>query len=240
MPNVIHGSGKPRFEIATPEVLSDTVADVGTTSVTLTSTTTLNTVDDVHVLLNRLVRSTNTTSGETWGKITSFDQTSKVLYVESWSNGNPTVGQAVTVLNFRIDLPFCQALIESWTPDFLTYKMYSGNIENIKRGFYYSALLDYSQWMGGTIVEYLRPLYRIDWKNFIFYPRLDNTNVSYVVDIDPATAFQIRQSRGHRSHKLVQIKLIGVRRLSDINLQTPTETGYGAPPYGGSGYGTQL
>lgn len=239
MPNVIHGSGKPRFEIATPEVLSDTVADVGTTSVTLTSTTTLNTVDDVHVLLNRLVRSTNTTSGETWGKITSFDQTSKVLYVESWSNGNPTVGQAVTVLNFRIDLPFCQALIESWTPDFLTYKMYSGNIENIKRGFYYSALLDYSQWMGGTIVEYLRPLYRIDWKNFIFYPRLDNTDVSYVVDIDPATAFQIRQSRGHRSHKLVQIKLIGVRRLSDINLQTPTETGYGSPGYG-AGYGTQL
>lgn len=240
MPNVIHGSGKPRFEIQTPVVLTDTAASSGATSVTLTTTTTLDTINITHVLLNRIVKSINTTNGETYGRCTSWDQTSKVLYVESWNNGNPTAGQDVVIQNFRIDLPFCQALIESWIPDFLSYKMFSGDIKLTKRGFYYSALLDYSQWMGGSIVEYLRPLYRNDWTGFIFYPRLDNLDISYVVDIDPSTAFQIRQAKGHRGHKLVQIKLIGTRRLADVNLQTPTETGYGAPPYGGEGYGGHL
>lgn len=239
MLNVIHGSGKPRFEIQTPVALTDTVASSSATTVVLTTTTTLDTVDDVHVLTNRLVESYS--AGElTYGRIKSWDQTSKTLTVESWNNGNPTAGQVVTVKNFRIDLPYCQALIENWSPDFLSYKMYSGDIKTTKRGFYYSALLDYSQWLGGSIVEYLRPLYRNDWKEFTFYPRLDNTDVSYVVDIDPSTAFQIRQARGNRGHKLVQIKLIGVRRLADINLQTPAEMGYGAPPYGGIGYGDQL
>ena len=234
MPNVIHGSGKPRFEIQDSAILSNTVGSATSTSVVLGSAASLDDLNATHILLNRLVK-TLSSSGETFGRITSWVDASDTISVESWSNGTPVNSSALTIEGFRIDLPFCQALIESWTPDFLTYKMYSGNIENTKRGFYYSAILDYSQWMGGSIVEYLRPLYNTKWKNFTFYPRLDNTDISYVVEIDPSTAFQIRQARGHRAHKLVQIKLIGVRRLPEINLTTVTTTGYGAP--GITGYG---
>jgi hypothetical protein len=237
--SVIHGSGKPRFEIATPTVLTDTVASSTATSVVLTTTADLDTLNTTHVLLNRLVETVNTTSGVTFGRVTNWDQSSKTLNVESWNNGNPTAGQAVVIKSFRIDLPFCQSLIESWSPDFITKKLFSGNISINKRGFYYSAILDYSQWMDGDLVEYLRPLYRNDWKEFMFYPRLDNLNVSYVVDISPETEFSIRQTRGHKAHKLVQIKLIGTRRLADINLLVPTGTGYGTG-YGTDGYGSQL
>ena len=236
MSNVIHGSGKPRFEIQENAILTNTVGSATATSVVLGSAVSLDELNSAHVLLNRLVKTTST-AGETFGRITAWVDGSDTISVESWNNGTPTTSAALTIVGFRIDLPFCQALIESWIPDFLSKKFFNGNVGITKRGFYYSAVLDYSQWMGGNIVEYLRPLYNIKWQSFIFYPRLDNTDVSYVVDISPDTAFQIRQARGHRGHKLVQIKLIGLRRLPEINLQTITTTGYGAPPYGGAGYG---
>lgn len=237
--SVIHGTGQPRIEIESYTLITDIVSSSTSTSVVLTNTSNLAAIDNIYVLVNRMVMTYNSSNAETWGKITSFDETSKVLYVASWNNGNPDTGKEIRVKNFRIDLPYCQSLIESWIPDFLIYRMFNGNIEISKKGFYYSALLDYSQWLKGSLVEYLRPLFRMDHKNFIFYPRSDNTSVSYVVDLDPATEFLLQQARHHRFHKLVKIKLIGVRRLNEINLKLPEGTGYGYK-YGQTGYGNQL
>ena len=240
--SVIHGSGKPRIEITTTNIYSDTVhaSNISTTTVRLVTGTDLDLLDDNKILKNRLITTLNSTSEVTMGRILSWENVTDILTVDSWSNGIPVAAAVLTIGSFRIDLPFCQSLIENWTPDFITRKLANGNINFIKRGFYYSVILDYSQYADGDLVEDFATIFKTLYKDFTFYPRLDNTDIAYVVDLSPETTLQLAQAKGHRFHKLLRIELIGTRRLSDVNLKQPADTGYGYAPYGGEGYGDQL
>lgn len=239
--SVIHGSGKPRFYIRTTNFpLSCTVTSATATSVLLNTAESLTNLDAVYTFINRLIFVEDIDGNETMGKVTAYDNNTKVVTVAGWSKDLPSAGKTVQIRDFQIDLPYCQELLEWFEPDVLSRKLSNGNIDNKKKGFYYKAILDYSSYMTSTDLESLRSLYRIDFKEAEFFPRIDNYNLSYIVDIDPESQLEFAQLYHQQGHKYVKIAIKGLRRLSEANLYSPVTAGYGDPPYGGSekvGYG---
>ena len=246
--NVIHGEGKPRFYIHTPALnISQwrvSVVDGNTITLTIPATYDLTNINTTYGFLNRMIRSLATVTGvkqETRGKIISWNVTNKTFTVEAWENGAPDVNEYIEILDFIVDLPYCQELLETFTPDFVRTKLSNGNIVIDKKGFYYSATLDYSKYAHKDLVESLRGLFRADALSIEFYPRIDNVSIAYMVDLDPDSPFSLAQLYGHQGHKYLVINLIGKQRLMEIPLLTPSVAdGWGDKPYGGNlnyGYG---
>lgn len=229
--NVIHGTGKPRIEVSTNVIEYGTITSVTSNScqVTLNNYTSLKDLDDLEGIVNYIVYTVNDSNESTYGKITAYVDFTNTLVVNGWSNGTPRVNAPYDIQNIIIDLPYCESLIETFTPDFITFKGVNGKIFIHKRGFYYSAQLNYASYMKGTILGQLRPLYNKNKSNFTFYPRSDNLKISYTVDISPDEDINFKQAPFHQGHELVVINLIGVKRLSEATFYNPFASleGYG-------------
>lgn len=237
--NVIHGTGKPRFVLPTGVILTDkTVGSSTSTSVTLAEATDLTTLDAQYGLAGYEVWTKNSSAETTYGVIQSYNDGTDTLTVDEWSNGNPNATAALYIQGIAIDLPYCQRLTETFTPDFITKKLLSGNIVRIKRGFYYSASLDYARYFHKDEMEVIRRLFNKIMNGCGFYPRVDNKALFYAVDIDPESSISFYQLKNHQGHGGIIINIIGTQRLASIPFLEPSETGGYGEDYGESyGYG---
>jgi len=233
--NVIHGTGKPRFVLPTEDLLSktglpdlggyyDVVSSATTTTIVLTNATTtmINNLDTAYGLRGLGVWSLNSSDEDTWGVIQSFVAGTRTLTIDAWSNDNPANTKKVFLIGRYIDLPYCQRLTETFTPDYITKKMLNGEIKYIKRGFYYSAVLDYGRYLHKDEMEIIRYLYEASMNGCGFYPRKDNTAILYTVDIDSENPISFYQLQGHQGHGGVIISMTGIQRLSRIPFNDPT------------------
>lgn len=228
--NVIHGTGKPRFILPTEELISycnfaaKTVDTATTTTVTIKTVVAgeLNYIDANFGMKGVGVKSLNSSNEFTYGVCQSFVDATGVITVDSWSNSNPAADKSVTLQGRYIDLPYCQRLTESFSPDYITKKMLNGEIRFIKRGFYYRASLDYSGYLHKDEMEIIRYLYETEMNGCGFYPRRDNTALYYTVDIDPESEISFYQLQRHQGHGGVVININGVERLARIPFTDPT------------------
>ena len=230
--NVIHGTGKPRFVLPTSLLLGDktlpystdprTVASATDTTVVITEATDLTSLDTGSGLKGIQVWSLNTSDENTWGIIQSYNDGTDTLTVDLWSNGNPVAGKNLYLQGRNIDLPYCQRLTETFTPDFIVKKMLNGNIIRIKRGFYYSASLDYARYLHKDEMEIIRYLFQKSMNGCGFFPRKDNTALYYTIDIDPESAISFYQLQNHQGHGGVVINITGITRVDDIQFSDPT------------------
>jgi hypothetical protein len=162
--HVIHGTGKPRFGIPSGTFWTGTNSAATATTITLNNAGVSDLLDGLNSqygVKNMLVWSLTSDSPpqDTHGKVTAYNNATDVLTVDSWSNGTPDNPVATYLQHKRIDLPYCQRLTEIWTPDFIVKKMLDGDIKVKKRGFYYSASLDYAKYLHKDEVESLRDLF---------------------------------------------------------------------------------
>lgn len=223
--HVIHGTGKPRFVIPTETIHTNTVSSATSTTVVLTTTPspTLDQLNESYGLLNAIVYTKNSSGAETTGKITAFVHSTKTLTVESWDNSTPNATAALSIKNKRIDLPYCQRLTESFSPDFIEKKMINGELVQIKRGFYYQASLDYARYLHKDEMELLRDLYNKNTNYIFFTPRVDNLAVFYTVLIDPDSAISFYQLQNHQGHGGVVINVKSRYRIDKIPFIDPTQ-----------------
>ena len=238
---VIHGTGKPRIIISTTTPIhTNTVKAVVSLVLELNSAVDLAALDLTYGLVNAVVYSTNSSGQSTHGKILSFSETAgDFLTVESWSNSTPKVGDACWIQGYQLDLPYCQKLSEGWIPDSKYTKLYGGKIHRKKRGFYYFASLDYSNYIDKETLLLFRQLLRMNTQSIIFYPRKDNTAISYNVDISSDSEILLSQIQHHLGHRNFAINLVGVERLTEI----PVDDGDVSGGYGddyGINYGVGL
>jgi len=225
--NVIHGTGKPRFWIGTDKIWTGSNSAADATSITLSGSPDLDSLDSVHGLINFLVVADNSDSPatKTYGKIIAYNDSTDVLTVDEWSNGTPDNTANNWIQSKRVDLPYCQRLTEVFTPDFIVKKMETGDIRRIKRGFYYSATLDYARYFHKDEMEILRDLFdkKYDGQyDFAFTPRLDNPAASYYVDIDPEAQVSFYQLKSHSGHGGIIIPIVGIERIEKIPFVDPT------------------
>lgn len=222
--HVIHGTGKPRFVLPTDTLLTDTVTSSNTTTVTLTtvSEAEINQLDETYGLVGLQIWSKNSSAEDTWGVIRSFVASTKVFTVESWTNGNPNTSAAVEFKGRVIDLPYCQRLTESFSPEYIVKTMLDGDLRYIKKGFRYRATLDYSRYLDKPEMEIIRYLYESTMNGCGFYPRRDNTAILYSVDIDAESSVNFYQLQNHQGHGGVIISIVGLQRLSRIPFNDPT------------------
>lgn len=230
MSNVIHGTGKPRFYIKTN--ILETAKIVSSTSTTavvaLDNFTDLQAFDQMHGIIGMVLWTKNNADDDTYGIITSYINASDTVIVSSWNNGNPDVDAVVNFKDIVIDLPYCERLTERWTPDTFIVKRLNGYIRTKKRGFYYSATLDYSKIIKSNILSKLRHLFRIDRTEIYFYPRRDNTKIYYRVDISESNVLELYQLQHHQGHGGVLIEIFGLERFSEAQIYDITSlSGYG-------------
>lgn len=241
--NVIHGEGKPRIGIVTDVIHTNAITAVvdNPTSdvVQLTNAVDLAALDAQYGLVNHLLWAYNVSGVLTWARILSYSETAgDFLTINSWENGIAVAG-ACYIKDIRIDLPYCQRLTESWFPDTIVHKLYSGKINRQKKGFYYTASLDYSTYANKTTVQLFRQLLRIDRTEIYFYPRVDNVAVVYKVDLSPESEIVLNQIQQHAGHRSFIINLIGVERLTEVPIYDPSVSGGYGDDYG-TVYGTGL
>ena len=247
--NVLYGTGQPRFYIpATSILFVSSAVSITSNSVTFTVAANVNqlaNLDALSILISRVVSGLTSAGVVTTGIITSYvdsSDTSKLIYVNAWTHGTPTT--ITDIKDFQIDLPMCQIFLNEAEPDFIVRKLYGGNLDIYKRGFYHNWRLDYSGYVIAPTLNQIRPLYSVQTTNIMFFPRNDNDSVSFKVDItDKLSLSQLSFNQGHRG---LIINLIGTERLPIVNLTPAAQVlpdGYGYEPYEGSNanpYGDNL
>jgi len=179
---VLHGEGQPRLDVITPIMLTNTIGSIISTTFVLGSGANLTRIDREFGLMHSMVSTFTSADVTTFGKVTDWDDGTDTIVVDSWSNGTPAVGKAVTIQGLQIDLPFCQKLTETFRPDFIEKKMHRGDIRTNRRGFYYSATLDYARFAHKDTVILFRALFNKQYSDYTFFPRSDNSLVQYKVD----------------------------------------------------------
>ena len=235
---VLHGVGKPRLDVITPEMISNVVDTSNSTSVALTSAEDLTDIDRQFGLLHAVVSSFNSSDEVTVGKITGWDDGTDTLTVNSWSNGNPSGTKDVTVQGLQIDLPFCEKLTERFTPDFIEKKMLNGDIRIRRRGFYYNAGLSYNRYAHKDTVTLFRALFSTQYSDYTFFPRSDNILIKYKVDLVGDLDYMWWQLTHHQGHGGWNVALQGTRRLSEVYMYEVVASGYGTAY--GTLYGSRL
>jgi len=100
--------------------------------------------------------------------------------------------------------------------------MITGRRVLLKKGFRYSAVLDYGRYLHKDEMEIIRYLFETSMNGCGFYPRKDNTAVIYSVDIDPEASISFYQLQNHQGHGGVVINISGLDRLNRIPFNDPT------------------
>jgi len=230
----INGSGKPRVL-----VIKNNAAYTSSSSTTFTATTVAigGTVSLATVRAGMRARSYVTRASlpslEVYGRITAVNDSTDTITVAEWVGGTPTDGQVVTVDGYVIDLPYCQGLVETFSPDQLIHSLYRSRKASVFYGWKYSVTLDYSVWIAAdTLINLSQALNISAGDKIVLIPRVDKPGTSYNVIYSGDISLQ-RFGYGP-GHKGVQLSFV-----STENVAWPIPTsGYG---FGyGTNYGTQL
>jgi hypothetical protein len=215
MSDVIHGTGKPRIVADDIVSFTDTVASATATTVTLIAG---GSSDDI---VGKLIRSETAGDAITIAKGLSYNPGTKVVTIDEWLGGVPAPGKDIIFLGTVIDLPYCEALIESFAFDQFSKKLYAnGRIKKTKRGKYYFAILNYARFFSKENMEQVEVLMNTNQGSMLFYPRRDNLLINYVVDFPDDFVFQWQQRQFHSGHRLVIIQLEGLERLTAVDFSS--------------------
>jgi len=221
--NVIHGIGKPRI-LLSPDTtyFQGAVLEANATSVTL------KTVDSsLSDWEGRLIEGTDINGDYVYAVIQS--KNGNTFIIDRWFGGDdidyinagfpsPVVNNLVRIRGKVIDLPYCNQLTENFTLDTIHRKLFNGSLSIIKRGWWYSATLDYSRFISKETLQSLELAFNIGETFFRFYPRRDNPNVHYKVYFSEDFVLSFYQGRFHKGHKGVIIPLVGYERTTNIDL----------------------
>lgn len=169
-----------------------------------------------------------------YAKIMAIDDTNGILTVDSWIGGTPTNGQTIVIDGWVADLPRCNSLRESFTPDQIVHQVYRAR-KSVKRyGYIYSVELNYSVYVSGDTLLLLRPMLSPKKNDrLVVIPRIDVPEYQYNVYMSNSVELELfGEGLGHRGFRMV---LEGTESIPDLPMNS---SGYGFSY--GSSYGDQL
>lgn len=175
--------------------------------------------------INTCIYGLNNSDEVTWSVITGYgispdDKNLYAIYHNDWNNSIPKVGSQLTSKYYGYDLPYCQNnLIEKFDPQVIVTQLFVGTKDVNIKGFWYSAVLDYSKKITPSTTKAFSKLYDATrTSNVMLYPRRDNLSVGYQIDIDPNHSIVLAQKMNHLGMKMFKASVIGVTRLSSVGL----------------------
>lgn len=186
------------------EALTQIYESTGTT--TFTSTTANESASPTFsaVKVNNRVLSYRVVSGlslPTWGKVTT--KATGTLTVDAWTNGTPTDGQKFFVDGWIADLPRCQEMTETYTPDMLIHSLYNGDqgsrLETKFRGFIYECELDYAKYISSdTLIDLAKVFTLSPLDQLILVPRKDVPGFNFNVVLNAPFSLSRHRNEGYR------------------------------------------
>lgn len=131
-----------------------------------------------------------------------------VISVDEWVGGTPTNGKVFAIAGWVADLPFCQRLVETFTPDNETHEIYRSRVDNELFGYKYQAVLDYAKFVtGDTLLSLKHHLDSAQDGQILLIPRVDTPEFNYPVFIADPISLEIfftgSTGRGHKGFTLV-------------------------------------
>lgn len=195
----ISGSGKPRILVV--HAVAAAIGDGGHTY-TSTQVFSNNIGVNYQVRLGMRVHSFRVIAGQpnrkVWGKVVAIDSGS--LTVDAWQGGTPTDFQGCFRDGWVIDLPYCEELLETFTPNQLLHELAWYRREALFFGYSYKARLDYKQFIDANTLLSLRPaLNKREDDALILVPRIDRPGRQYNVLFDDAVQLSRHVERGHKN-----------------------------------------
>lgn len=239
--NVIHGIGAPRIITSSVKVAEGDIDTVSSeTTLTIHALAGSKVVFLLDSGIGRLAVTKDANGDTIFSRVTQVLTDYNTFVFTAWLGGDPAtgnipvLGNKVEFYGFVLDLPLCQNLIEGFKLDGYDKKFENGDIEPVKKGWYYSAVLDYSGHVKAAVLKKIGILIDITQKKFLLYPRSDNPDISYVVDFAPGFTLQFQQKKHHKNHKLVVLELRGLKRLAKPDFDSiPNDQMYGYGEYFG-------
>lgn len=127
-----------------------------------------------------------------YGRVTSVDQSNNRIDVDSWINGEPVNGDTFVVNGWVSDLPYCQQLVETFSPRQLLHPLFRGRKEEEFYGYDYRAELSWAQYLSADDLYTLnRFMNRRALDDLIFVPRIDEPRYQYRVVIAGPSALAL-------------------------------------------------
>lgn len=211
---VIHGVGKPRL------IIKEDYEVRTATSSTYNSVTVDLIIPDY---INRVLYGQSSEGNPIYGKMIS--ESGLTYGVDEWYGGQPAANSEIYYGGRVLDLPYCYELRESFIEDNIKVKLTNGNINIKRKGFWYSAFLDYSEFIDADTIKTIEPLLDTTTE-FYLYPRRDNQYINFLCQLDEG--IQYRKTR--RGYKNFFLKIKGITRYSNIDLSRAPDVavyGYG-------------
>lgn len=198
----ISGSGKPRVL-----VVHSSATAVGDGGHTYNATTVFS--DNIglnyQVRLGMRIHAFKAIAGQpnkkVWGKVTAIEPGS--LFVDAWYGGTPTNGQGCFRDGWVVDLPVCENLKETFTPDQLIHSLHRNRKAGLFFGYEYKVVLNYENLIEADTLLSLRPaLNKRQDDALILIPRIDRPGRQYNVLYDGEIDLSRNAERGHKGVKL--------------------------------------
>ena len=202
---IIAGSGKPRIvkEIATTD--SEYYLTAG-----VTAYTTLGVTDSValpaQVRIGKRIRAKQITNIGgldyellCWGKITGVNTGAKTITVDQWIGGTPTNTQFYAIDGYVADLPRCEKLTETFTPQLLIHSLWRFRKATKDYGYAYACKLDYQNYgtpdMFAALKDVLQQTIQGGDETYVLIPRMDKPGFNYNVYIEDGLDFILSQDQ---------------------------------------------
>ena len=212
--NRINGDGKPRILVIKedPAYTSSGTTAFTSTTATETGTPVLSAVR-AGMRIRSLVVRAGSPSLEVYARITAVNDTTDTITVAEWIGGTPTNAQPFVVDGYVIDLPYCYALIEKFSPDQLIHRLWRSRKSSVFFGWGYGAHLDYSQWIAAdTLIDMYHALNISGADKIILIPRVDKPGNNYNVIYDGDINIQrFGKGPGHRG---VSFAFVGTENVA--------------------------
>lgn len=233
----INGTGLPRVIREMANVLHTSSGNETYTSTTATDTVNLSSSILVNMRITSFLTVSEMQSKKVYAKITAIDLATNTLTIDEWVGGTPTNGQTFTIDGWIADLPRCQSMTETFSPDYLVHNLFRGKKTVKFFGWRYSCTLDYSQFMSGDTIylmrEHLRGILQTGTEqNLILIPRKDSPYFNYNVFFSNDISLTMHESKW--GHKDIQLKFEGKENIASFPLFDGYGVGYSQL------YGTQF
>lgn len=161
--------------------------------------------------------------GLIYGRLLSIDDTNNILTVDQWIGGTPANGLQFKSDGWIADLPYCDDLTETFTPDVLIHSLWRSRKSAKHYGFLYSCSLGYSKGVFGDTLILLAPhLSMRPNDRLILIPHVDMPAFSYNVFF--SQAFELSQFGQGLAHLKPVFQFEGKESLASFPIAS---TGYG-------------
>lgn len=117
-----------------------------------------------------------------YARVVSVDEATSTITVDSWVGGTPEPNNAYRVNGWCLDLPYCESIVQKFTPHHLVHPLWRKRVETRFYGYEYEAALSWATRIKADDVYYMVELLnQSEDDRIVLVPHTDKPGYAYNV-----------------------------------------------------------